>query len=359
MLPAQSSRFLQSTTQQYLEIYDVTNDLIILKDGSVAMVLQTNAMNFGLLSEEEQDATIYTYAGLLNSLTFPIEIVIRSQKKDVTTYLNYLKAQEQNLSQPVRKTQLRRYREFVEALVQETNILDKKFYIVIPYSAVEMGIAETSPIPGVPAKKRNENKPLDKLYILDKAKTNLEPKRDHLLSQLARIGLIGKQMKTQDLIQLLYTIYNPEAANDQHMTDSNAYTMPVVEASIKTMASQPSLQSFSREGMKDTTTPQLSTTPTTPPTQDTAPQPVEIKPQTTIQQEPISMKKEIVVENPTMTQLPSSQPQPPTEKDSTITPQPQVIAPNPIPAQSPKQSEQPIQNVVPVEIFNSSQEDKQ
>ncbi len=347
MLPAQSSRFLQSTTQQYLEIYDVTNDLIILKDGSVAMVLQTNAMNFGLLSEEEQDATIYTYAGLLNSLTFPVEIVIRSQKKDVTTYLNYLKAQEQNLLQPVRKTQLRRYREFVEALVQETNILDKKFYIVIPYSAVEMGIAETSPIPGMPARK--SDKPLDKIYILDKAKTNLEPKRDHLLSQLARIGLVGKQMKTQDLIQLLYTIYNPEAANDQHMTDSNAYTMPVVEASIKTFASQPSLQSFSKEGINDTASkvPQKEVLP--PPKE---PEIKEIKQDIKIQQESPSLKTNTPVEDPKQTITQPQQSVVAKEPDSLAT---QNITP---PMQTSTPKEQSPQNIVPVEIFNSNQEDK-
>ncbi|KKT97357.1 MAG: hypothetical protein UX00_C0012G0018, partial [Microgenomates group bacterium GW2011_GWB1_45_17] len=75
---------IQSTTQNYLEIYDVTNDLVILRDGTVALLLTTNSLNFGLLSEEEQDSIIYTYAGLLNSLSFPIEIVIRSQKKDIS-----------------------------------------------------------------------------------------------------------------------------------------------------------------------------------------------------------------------------------------------------------------------------------
>lgn len=326
-MPAQSSKFLQSTTQQYLEIYDVTNDLIILKDGSVAMVIQTNAMNFGLLSEEEQDATIYTYAGLLNSLSFPIEIVIRSQKKNVTNYLNYLKSQEQTITNPVRKTQIKRYHEFVESLVQETNILEKKFYIVIPISAIELGVGNASPILSLPTKsKKEENKPLDKIYILDKAKVNLDPKRDHLIAQLARIGLVGRQLNTQELIQLLYAIYNPEATSDQVMGNSRDYTMPVVEASMQGMAKQPSLQSFTPESPQQPVQTQA-------PVQNTVPVPQ-------VQPEPTA----IVREN-TSIQSPSPQP------SNTVN----ITAPLASPTVLSTPPQIPI--MTPVEVFSSAPKD--
>src|SRR6185369_2071451 len=133
-----TTQSLQSTTQKYLEIYDITNDLLMLGDGTCSLVIKTSAINFDLFSEEEQDATIYAYAALLNSLSFPIEIVVRSQKKDVSTYLDLLKTQEAKAYTPLKKKQIQEYRTFVEQLVQERNVLDKKFYLVITSSAIEM-----------------------------------------------------------------------------------------------------------------------------------------------------------------------------------------------------------------------------
>ena len=181
---------IQSTTQNYLEIFDVTNDIVILRDGSVAMVLAVSSINFGLLAEEEQDSIIYSYAGLLNSLSFPIEIVVRSQKKDVTTYLRYVQEWEDKTLSPLRKTQIRRYREFVSELVKERRILDKKFYVAIPYKGAS--VDAKSMIPSI--KKKNEMPLLDRAYILERALTDLEPKRDHLIAQFGRIGLMARQL---------------------------------------------------------------------------------------------------------------------------------------------------------------------
>ncbi|HZZ98720.1 MAG TPA: TraC family protein [Candidatus Saccharimonadia bacterium] len=240
-MPGLTTQGIQSTTQQYLEIYDITNDMIILKDGSVAMVLTTSSLNFGLLSEEEQDAIIYSYAGLLNSLSFPVEIVIRSQQKDITTYLRYLEETEKANTVPIRKTQIRRYREFIEELVKERNILDKKFYVAIPYTGSSMAVA--SPVPSV----KKKEYVLDKAYIIDRARNDLEPKRDHLMSQFGRIGLIARQLSTQELIHLMYTIYNPGSSEGQEITDTHSYTTPLVEASLKGVMEQAPLQSFTKD----------------------------------------------------------------------------------------------------------------
>src|SRR3990167_5008334 len=110
---------IHATTQDHLEIEDVIDNLILLKDGSAALVIKTNAINFGLLSEEEQDATIYAYAALLNSLTFPIQIVIRSEQKDVTGYINLLAIQEQKQTNTLLKTQIQTYKKFVAQVVKE------------------------------------------------------------------------------------------------------------------------------------------------------------------------------------------------------------------------------------------------
>jgi hypothetical protein len=221
---------ITSTTQEFLDIYDITNDLVILKTGAVSLVITVTAMNFGLLAEEEQDAIIYGYAGLLNSLNYPIQIVIRSQTKDVTNYLNLLKQKEDETINRVRKEQIHRYREFVADLVQERNVLDKKFYVVIPATALELGLVTTqSVIPGV---KSPDISTFDRSVILQRSRDLLEPKRDHLISQFARIGLSSRQLRTQELIQLFYSIYNTEATEGQKVSDSRNYTGPIVQGSI-------------------------------------------------------------------------------------------------------------------------------
>lgn len=230
-----TSQALQSTTQKYLEIFDISNDLLIMQDGSCSMILRTSAINFDLFSEEEQDATIYAYAALLNSLSFPIEIVIRSQRKDVSAYLDLLKTQEAKAYTPLQKKQIRDYRSFIEQLVQERNVLDKKFFLVLSASAIEMGLVTTSTfVPGVPSPKKTATPTFDKYSVIEKALTILQPRRDHLVHQLARIGLYSEQLKTQEIIQLFYSIFNPEASEGQRIVNASDYTTPLVSADLRT-----------------------------------------------------------------------------------------------------------------------------
>lgn len=229
-----NNKAISSTSQIYLDIYDVSNDMVILKDGAVSVILTVTAMNFGLLAEEEQDAIIYGYAGLLNSLNYPIQILIRSQTKDVTSYLNSLKIKEDETMNRLKKDQIRRYREFITDLVRERNVLDKKFYVVIPATALELGLVSTqSVIPGV---KAADVASFEQSVILERARNLLEPKRDHIMAQFSRIGLFSRQLKTQEIIQLFYTIYNPEASDGQKMTDSRNYTTALVEGNLEEQA---------------------------------------------------------------------------------------------------------------------------
>src|SRR3990167_5054252 len=108
---------LTTTTQNHVDIEDILQDLILLKDGSVCLVLEISAINFGLLSETEQDATIYAYAQLLNSLTFSIQIIISSKQKDISDYIVSLDKQLTSISSPLLRGQLAKYRDFVKTVV--------------------------------------------------------------------------------------------------------------------------------------------------------------------------------------------------------------------------------------------------
>ena len=210
-----------STTQKHLDVETITHDLIFLKDGSAALVLQVSAINFGLLSEEEQDATIYAYASLLNSLSFSIQIIIQSVKKDITQYLELLEKQEKKLKDPILRKRMFFYRQFVEKMIVEQNVLEKKFYIIIPYTPITL----------------HKQTPITPEYI-KKVLTDLEPKRDHLIKQFNRIGLIAQQLNTQNLIKLLTTFYNPQEKGIKY-THSDNYQAPLVSPNITPQTKPP------------------------------------------------------------------------------------------------------------------------
>lgn len=218
---------IRATTQEHLDIEDIRDDLVVLKDGSCCMILKSTALNFGLLSETEQDATILAYAGLLNSLTFPVQIFIRSKKSDVSDYIASLKKQEDSQSNLALKNQISKYRKFIETTVKENNTLEKKFYIIIPFSSLELGIK-----PSVGTMSKRKALPFQKEYILQKAKTTLFPKKDHLVRLLNRLGLKAEQLNTQGLIELFYSIYNPESVGQQKPTAS--YQSGLVEPALAT-----------------------------------------------------------------------------------------------------------------------------
>jgi len=195
---------IRASTQTFTEIVDVDRDLVLFRDGSVVLVIATTAVNFGLLSEKEQDAIIYSYAGLLNSLSFPIQILIQTKHKDISAYLKLLEDQEARQKSPKLARSIHGYRLFVASMVKEKEVLDKKFYIVLPFSSIELGVSSSllfSP--------QKAGLPYDKSYILDKALTVLLPKRDHLMRLLTRVGLRATQLDSESLVRLFFGMYNP------------------------------------------------------------------------------------------------------------------------------------------------------
>lgn len=229
---------IRATTQEFLEIEDVKDDIIILKDGSCALVLEVTAVNFGLLSEREQDALIFAYAALLNSLTFSIQIILRSQRKDISSYLQLLDEQIPTQKNKLLAQQMQKYRRYVEEIVKKNNVLDKEFYLIVPFSVLELGATQTF----TSIVSRKKGLPFKKDYILQRAKVVLTPRKDHLVRQFNRLGLQTRQLKTQELIQLFYNIYNPEGGS-QVVSPDHGYTAPLVEPATQESgeAQQPSI----------------------------------------------------------------------------------------------------------------------
>lgn len=190
-----------STSQQFVPIQEINNDLVFLKNGSVCMVLTTSAVNFSLLFDTEQISIIDSFAGLLNSLSFPIQIVIRSRRLDVSSYLGVIDSATQKQTNPLLKKMTMEYRQFVESIIKDNNVLDKQFYVCVYLTSAEMGLMGNN----------MKNK-------INKAATFLTPRRDHLIRQLGRVGLKTRQLNNSELIKLFYDIYNPQV-NDISFVD--------------------------------------------------------------------------------------------------------------------------------------------
>lgn len=227
--PNTTPQHISSTAQQYLEIVDITNDLLILKDGSAAMVLDLSAINFGLLSEPEQDAIIYAYAALINSLSFPIQIVISSRPKDVSQYLEYIDEQLASTTTDMRRQQIAAYRQFVANLITEQNVLDKNFFVVISLSSVEVGITSPAGFLSLFAPSAAPAPKVDKQLVIEKALNILGPRRDHLINQFARFGLRAQQLSTKELIHEFYVLYNGQSAEGAKIVDTREYTTALIQ----------------------------------------------------------------------------------------------------------------------------------
>lgn len=179
-----------STTQEHIPITDIKNDILILKNGGGALILQVSAVNFGLLSDREQIAIISSFAQMLNSLSYSLQIVIHSERLNITSYLNLLDKAEKAQTNPLLSKMIVQYRQFIQTTIKENDVLDKKFYVVIPLFQLELGLSSSK-----------EN-------LEQKIKTVLLPRRDQVIKQLQRVGLKTTQLTDRKLLELFYDLYN-------------------------------------------------------------------------------------------------------------------------------------------------------
>jgi len=195
-----------STTQKHLPITDITNDIVIYKNGGAALVMESTSLNFGLLSEKEQAAVIAAYAALINSLSFSMQVVVRTQRKDISSYLRFLDEQDAKITHPLLKTLMQGYKGFILESVKKKNVLGKRFFVVLYLSPLELGVGKSIKT----FTKRTGPLPYPKSYVIKKAKIILFPRRDHLVRQAGRLGIKLRQLKNRELTDLYYTTYNPE-----------------------------------------------------------------------------------------------------------------------------------------------------
>lgn len=212
-----AGRKISASTQQYLDIDQVHDDTVILKDGTLRAVLMVSSINFALKAEQEQDALVIAYANMLNILDYPIQIVVQSRKLNVDNYMERLRQSEKTQTNELLKIQIADYRVFISQLIEMGQIMSKKFFVVVPFNPM------TNRQKGFYGRLKETFAPV--LFVAMRRDLFLKRKKDldsrvaQVLSQLQNMGLTAVKLDTQGLIELYYNSYNPQLADVQKLTD--------------------------------------------------------------------------------------------------------------------------------------------
>lgn len=232
-----------TSTQNALEIAEIRDGIVIMNDGGFRAVIMCQSINFDLMSPQEREAVEYSYQGFLNSLYFPIQIFIRSQKVDLRPYIDKLDKIRSEHDNMLLALLMEDYIGYMDAVASQTNIMDKKFYIVIPFEpmidaqkVVKASKGFFSTIMG-----KKEQRVTINESDLEQAKTELKNRIQAVMAGLQQCQVNSLPLDTQELIELYYDAYNPDTATRQKMKNFGDLTAPVITKG-QGMASQPSLE---------------------------------------------------------------------------------------------------------------------
>jgi hypothetical protein len=227
--PPKEVKDQRTSTQNHLMFTEIKDGIVVMRDGSLRMVVLASALNFDLKSPQEQDAIEFAYQGFLNGLHFPIQIVIRSRKLELDGYLENLEVLQANQENPLLAGLMEDYIYNIRGLLEQVNIMNKEFYIVVPYY---LDIASK--------KKDNAGFKLANLFktntdtmqtteMFEQRKRDLIQRTNLVAQGLAQLGIRAAVLSTQEITELFYTAYNQEEATNQNLVDIEQMTTPVVE----------------------------------------------------------------------------------------------------------------------------------
>ncbi len=206
---------MDPATQQFLEIEDIREGVLILKNSQIRGILMVSSMNFALKSTDEQSAIIYAYQSFLNSLDFSCQIVVQSRNINITPYLDTIKRLEENQTNELLRVQTASYAEFIKGLVKGDSIMTKNFYVVVPYTLSEiLGVGaavKQSSLFKFFGKKDEKKQQLNE-EDFEKCKNQLWQRMEFLAMGLKRCGLDVIPLTTPELIELFWAIHHPDQA---------------------------------------------------------------------------------------------------------------------------------------------------
>jgi len=236
VVPPQQTKSNPNSTQNTLHISEIRDGVVIMNDGTFRAVIMCKSINFDLMSPQEREAIEFSYQGFLNSLYFPIQIFIRSQKVDLRPYLermDKIRTQHENM---LLGLLMEDYIAFLSDIAQQTNIMDKHFYIVIKYpdsdqdvrKALKQSTGFFTGLAGLFGNGGGATHVVINENTLETAKTELKNRVQAVMQGLAQAGIQSLPLDTEELIELYYDAYNPDTATHQQIKDFGELTAPVI-----------------------------------------------------------------------------------------------------------------------------------
>ncbi len=203
------------STQSRLDIAEIREDVVLMKDGTLRAVLAVSSINFALKSDDEQTALISQYVQFLNTLDYPLEIVIHSRQLEIAAYLDKLATNEKAQANELLKVQMADYRKFVGELVQLGEIMTKSFYVVVPYSPFSDKRKSFWSRLGEALSPSRLLKLKDERF--QERRRDLLQRVEYASGALQSLGLKSVLLDTQALIELFYGLYNPEVSKNEKL----------------------------------------------------------------------------------------------------------------------------------------------
>lgn len=236
-----------NSTQNSLQVSEIRDGIVIMKDGSFRSVIMVKSVNFDLMSPQEQEGLELGYQSFLNSLYFPVQIFIRSQRVDLGPYIEKLDRIRTEHDNMLLAYLMDDYITYIDTLSRQTNIMDKHFYVIVPYFVGEepsKNFGQTKSLLAGLANlfaSNNERKIVINESVLETAKTELRDRVQSVLAGLMQCNIQGLPLDTQELIELFYDTYNPDTATRQELKNFEDLTADVIVKGTG-VASQPHLR---------------------------------------------------------------------------------------------------------------------
>ncbi len=202
-------------TQKFVDIEEIRNNVVILKNGGLRRVLMVSGVNFELKSQEEQGIITYTYQSFLNSLDFSVQFVVHSRKLNIGGYLEMLKERQAEEPNELLKNQISEYVEFIRSFVEMNAVMVKTFFAVVPYDPIQIPTGGKKILDLFKFGGKNKTASLEQ--TLEQKIVQLEQRTDHVINGLAQVGLRVVTLNKEELIELFYNLYNPQAVEKKEL----------------------------------------------------------------------------------------------------------------------------------------------
>jgi hypothetical protein len=236
-MPVTKPKSNPNSTQNALQIAEIRDGIVIMNDGSFRSVVMVKSINFDLMSPQERESVEFSYQGFLNSLYFPVQIFIRSNRVDLRPYIEKLDKIRSEHENMLLALLMEDYITYIDQLSMQTNIMDKRFYVVVPYfpvADIQKAITQSknffSGLAGLFNSK--EQHVVINESDLAKAKDELRNRIQAVLGGLQQCNIQGLPLDTQELIELYYDSYNPDTATRQQLKNFDDLTAPIVTKGV-------------------------------------------------------------------------------------------------------------------------------